>query len=52
MKIAVIDDYQDAFRKLACAARLQGHDIKVFRDTEKDTAKFAARLEEIGRAHV
>ena len=45
MKIAVIDDYQDAFRKLACAARLQGHDIKVFRDTEKDPAKFAARLE-------
>ncbi|NBR27665.1 MAG: D-2-hydroxyacid dehydrogenase family protein, partial [Betaproteobacteria bacterium] len=45
MKIAVIDDYQDAFRKLACAARLQGHDIQVFRDTEKDPAKFAARLE-------
>ena len=44
MKIAVIDDYQDAFRKLACAARLQGHDIQVFRDTEKDPAKFSARL--------
>lgn len=45
MKIAVIDDYQDAFRKLACAARLQGHEIKVYRDTEKDPAKFAARLD-------
>jgi D-3-phosphoglycerate dehydrogenase len=45
MKIAVIDDYQDAFRKLACAARLQGHEIKVYRDTEKDTAKLAARFE-------
>jgi D-3-phosphoglycerate dehydrogenase len=45
MKIAVIDDYQDAFRNLACAARLQGHEIKVYRDTEKDPAKFAARLE-------
>jgi len=44
MKIAVIDDYQDAFRKLACAARLQGHDIQVFRDTENDPAKFSARL--------
>jgi D-3-phosphoglycerate dehydrogenase len=44
MKIAVIDDYQDAFRKLACAARLQGHDIQVFRDTEKNPAKFSARL--------
>ena len=45
MKIAVIDDYQDAFRNLACAARLQGHEIKVYRDTEKDPAKFALRLE-------
>jgi D-3-phosphoglycerate dehydrogenase len=45
MKIAVIDDYQDAFSKLACAARLKGHDIKVFHDTEKDPAKFAARLD-------
>jgi D-3-phosphoglycerate dehydrogenase len=45
MKIAVIDDYQDAFRKLACAARLQEHEIKVYRDTEKDPAKLAARFE-------
>lgn len=45
MKIAVIDDYQDAFRKLACAANLKGHDITVYRDTEKDAARFAARLE-------
>lgn len=45
MKIAVIDDYQDAFSKLACATRLKGHDIKVYHDTEKDPAKFAARLD-------
>jgi D-3-phosphoglycerate dehydrogenase len=45
MKIAVIDDYQGAFRMLACAARLQGHEIKVYRDTEKDPAKLAARFE-------
>jgi len=45
MKIAVIDDYQDAFRKLACAGKLKGHDITVYRDTEKDAARFAARLE-------
>ncbi len=45
MKIAVIDDYQDAFRHLACAARLQGHELMVYRDTVKDAAKFAARLE-------
>ena len=44
MKIAVIDDYQDAFRRLAGFARLQGHEVVVFRDTEKDPAKLAARL--------
>ena len=44
MKIAVIDDYQDAFRRLEAFARLKGHDVIVFRDTEKDPAKLAARL--------
>ena len=44
MKIAVIDDYQDAFRKLAGFARLKGHEVVVFHDTEKDPAKLAARL--------
>ena len=44
MKIAVIDDYQDAFRQLACFARLKGHEVVVFSDTEKDPAKLAARL--------
>jgi D-3-phosphoglycerate dehydrogenase len=44
MKIAVLDDYQDAFRQLAGFARLKGHDVVVFHDTEKDPAKLAARL--------
>lgn len=44
MKIAVIDDYQDAFRKLAAFSRLQGHDVVVFHDTAKDPARLAARL--------
>jgi D-3-phosphoglycerate dehydrogenase len=30
MQIAVIDDYQDAFRSLNCFAKLKGHDVKVF----------------------
>ncbi|MEP9377241.1 D-2-hydroxyacid dehydrogenase family protein [Aquabacter sp. CN5-332] len=30
MRIAVIDDYQDAFRTLDCAARLKGQDVTVF----------------------
>ncbi|UCF76691.1 MAG: D-2-hydroxyacid dehydrogenase family protein [Betaproteobacteria bacterium] len=44
MKIAVIDDYQDAFRKLECYARLKEHEVAVFTDTEKDPVKLAARL--------
>lgn len=44
MKIAVIDDYQDAFRRLDCFPRLKDHDVVVFHDTEKDASKLAARL--------
>jgi len=46
MKIAVIDDYQDAFRHLSCYARLAGHDVTVFHDTPPDEAAQAARLAE------
>ena len=54
MKIAVIDDYQDAFRKLKCHARLEGHEIIVYHDTEKDPGRLAARLAEadVGRGTV
>ncbi|MCC7486770.1 MAG: D-2-hydroxyacid dehydrogenase family protein [Burkholderiales bacterium] len=44
MKIAVIDDYQDAFRSLDCYARLKGHEVIVFHVTEKDPAKLAGRI--------
>lgn len=44
MKIAVIDDYQDSFRKLDCYAKLKGHEVMVFHDTEKDPAKLAERI--------
>jgi D-3-phosphoglycerate dehydrogenase len=44
MKIAVIDDYQDAFRTLRCYAKLTGHDVVVYNDTEKDPARLAGRL--------
>lgn len=46
MKIAIIDDYQDAFRSLECTKRLAGHELMVFTDTEKDPAKLAARLQD------
>jgi D-3-phosphoglycerate dehydrogenase / 2-oxoglutarate reductase len=44
MKIAVIDDYQDAFRKLDCYAKLKDHDVAVYHDTEKDPSRLAERL--------
>ncbi|MDH5534294.1 MAG: D-2-hydroxyacid dehydrogenase family protein [Betaproteobacteria bacterium] len=46
MKIAVIDDYPDAFRNLECYGKLKGHDVAVFNDTEKDPAKLADRLKD------
>jgi D-3-phosphoglycerate dehydrogenase len=44
MKIAVLDDYQDAFRTLKCAGKLKGHDVTAYRDTVKDPVKLAERL--------
>jgi len=46
LKIVVIDDYQNAFRKLDCFARLKGHEVAVFHDTEKDPARLAVRLKD------
>ncbi|MBX3666366.1 MAG: D-2-hydroxyacid dehydrogenase family protein, partial [Burkholderiales bacterium] len=46
MKIAIIDDYQDAFRKLDCVKKLAGHELVAYTDTEKDPEKLAARLKD------
>lgn len=46
MKIAVIDDYQNAFRTLHCYAKLKGHEVLVYNDTEKDPARLAERLKD------
>ena len=46
MKIAVIDDYQGAFDKVSGYHRLQGHEVSIFRDTEKDPARLAERLKD------
>src|SRR5829696_3144850 len=46
MKIAVIDDYQGAFKTTKAFAKLQGHDVAVYTDTEKDPAKLAERLKD------
>jgi len=46
MKIAVIDDYQNAFRTLKCFAKLSDHEIIVYNDTEKDPVRLADRLKD------
>lgn len=47
MKIAILDDYQKAFDRLACAKRLNGHQVVVFHENEKDPAKLVARLKDV-----
>jgi D-3-phosphoglycerate dehydrogenase len=45
MRIAVLDDYQDAVRSLDCIKRLAGHQVNVFHDTLVDPQAIAARLQ-------
>ncbi|WP_432240029.1 D-2-hydroxyacid dehydrogenase family protein [Herbaspirillum robiniae] len=44
MKIAILDDYQDAVRHLDCFRMLDGHDVKVFSNTVRGVGQLAARL--------
>ena len=44
MKIAVLDDYTDAFRTTPSYARFAGHEVIVYRDTVRDLPQLAARL--------
>ena len=46
MKIAVIDDYQDAFKTLKCYTKLRGHEVVVYNETERDAARLAERLKD------
>lgn len=46
MKIAIIDDYQNAFKTLKCFAKLSGHDVVVYTDPETDSEKLATRLKD------
>ena len=38
MRVAVLDDYADAFRALPCAKRLAGHEVVAFTDTVRGDA--------------
>jgi D-3-phosphoglycerate dehydrogenase len=44
MKIAILDDYQDAARKLACFHLLDGHEVKVFTNSTRGLGQLALRL--------
>ena len=45
MRVAILDDYQDAVRSLACFEKLAGHEVRVFHDTLVDPQAIARRLE-------
>jgi D-3-phosphoglycerate dehydrogenase len=44
MKIAILDDYQDAARTLECFRLLDGHDVKVFNNSTRGLGQLAIRL--------
>ncbi len=47
MKVAILDDYHDTVRTLACFSRLAGHEVKIFNDHVQDTDALAARLADV-----
>ena len=46
MNIVILDDYQDAVRKLPCAARLQAYQAKVYTNTVKGLGQLSVRLKD------
>jgi D-3-phosphoglycerate dehydrogenase len=44
MKIAILDDYQDAVRHLDCFKLLDGHEVKVFTNSSRGLGQLAIRL--------
>ena len=46
MNIVILDDYQDAVRKLACAARLEDFPAKVYTNTVKGLGQLSVRLKD------
>jgi D-3-phosphoglycerate dehydrogenase len=46
MNIVILDDYQDAVRKLKCAAKLDAYPAKVFTNTVKGIGQLSVRLKD------
>lgn len=46
MNIVILDDYQDAVRKLTCAAKLDSYPAKVYTNTVKGIGQLSVRLKD------
>jgi D-3-phosphoglycerate dehydrogenase len=46
MNIVILDDYQDAVRKLPCAAKLDAYPAKVYTNTAKGIGQLSVRLKD------
>ena len=46
MNIVILDDYQDAVRKLPCASKLETFNAKVYTNTVKGLGQLAIRLKD------
>lgn len=46
MNIVILDDYQDAVRKLECAAKLEAYPAKVYTNTVKGIGQLSIRLKD------
>jgi len=46
MNIVILDDYQDAVRKLDCAAKLESYQAKVYTNTVKGLGQLSIRLKD------
>ena len=46
MNIVILDDYQDAVRKLDCASKLEAYPAKVYTNTIKGLAQLSVRLKD------
>ncbi len=46
MNIVILDDYQDAVRKLHCTSRLDAYNVKVYTNTVKGLGQLSVRLKE------
>ncbi len=46
MKVSILDDYQNVIRSLDCYSKLQGHEVTIWNDHNKDVDVLAERLKD------